>query len=443
VAITHDAPWEGNTCAYHTVFRDGAVCRMYYRGSHYPASATTMKEGHPELVCYAESPDGVHWTKPDLGLVEFRGSTRNNILWNGPGTHNFAPFRDTRPGCPPDEQYKAFGLGKGGLLAFASADAIRWRLLQDTPVITKGAFDSQNLAFWDPVRDCYVDYHRAFSSGVRSIVTCTSADFRSWTEPVPLTYPEGTPEEHLYTNQILPYYRAPRIKLGFPKRFLPERSLPGNRDPGLSDGVFMSSRDGVHFRRWLEAFIRPGLQRERWVNRNNLTAWGLIETEPVLPGCPPELTLYSTENYYQGDACRLRRFTLRLDGFVSVAASMAGGGLLTRPFTFAAGPDQGPGGRPAAAGSPGGQCQLLLNCSTSAAGRIRVAVVEAAGQPLPGLSLDDCDPIWGDAIETVVSWKRRTELQDLAGKPIRLRFELRDADVYALRFGRPDTAAGH
>lgn len=673
VAIIHDAPWEGNTCAYHTVFRDGPVCRMYYRASHFPSTAVTAKEEHPELTCYAESSDGIRWTKPDLGLVEFRGSTHNNIIWAGPGTHNFAPFRDTRPGCPPDEQYKALALGKGGLLALASADALSWRLLAGAPVITKGAFDSQNLAYWDPARGCYVDYHRGFLQGVRAILTCTSADFLTWTEPVPVAYPEGTPLEHLYTNQILAYPRAPHVKMGFPKRFLPDRRVQGNRAPGLSDGVFMTSRDGLLFSRWPEAFIRPGPQRERWVNRNNLTAWGLIETMSALPGCPPELSLYSTEGYYEGDACRLRRFTVRLDGFVSVNAPLAGGEVLTRVFTFAVdekaatpaaepastGPvrletkqpirgtaslnfvdaavvripgtqDLGtaatvavtvrgvpPGHRrlfsayngsairkgdqelvfdlisggvdkegwslrfmydglvvsaaPAAipgwdklsdnmapthiaatwadgvvclyvngrrvaqGGSPGGgalvlklgdlllgedypptsltnepllgmtddilvlrealdearlarlagegpdflaaagrgalytidadraglltdrltadgsqdagfestggplpgQCQLLLNCATSAAGSLRVEVQDAGGQPLPGLALADCDEIWGDAIERVVSWQRRTELKDLAGQPLRLRFLLRDADLYALRFGRP------
>ena len=34
IAIVHDRPWEGNECFYHTVFRDGNVFRMYYRGAH-------------------------------------------------------------------------------------------------------------------------------------------------------------------------------------------------------------------------------------------------------------------------------------------------------------------------------------------------------------------------------------------------------------------------
>jgi hypothetical protein len=80
VAIIHDRPWEGNVCFYHTVFRDGNFFRMYYRGSH--AAADSSRFNH-QVACYAESGDGIHWTKPELGLVEFNGSKRNNIVLDG------------------------------------------------------------------------------------------------------------------------------------------------------------------------------------------------------------------------------------------------------------------------------------------------------------------------------------------------------------------------
>ena len=127
-----------------------------------------------------------------------------------------------------------------------------------------------------------MDFHRHFAdedgARVRDIMTCTSPDFLNWSEPEWLTF-TGAPREHLYTNQVTPYHRAPHIYMGFPKRFVPTRSMVEHRHKGVSDGVFMTSRDGVTFRRWGEAFIRPGLQLERWVNRNNMTAWGIVETE--------------------------------------------------------------------------------------------------------------------------------------------------------------------
>src|SRR5207248_8913511 len=124
----------------------------YYRGWK---STGPKSEDGLQFACYAESTDGGRtFTKPKLGLFEVDGSKENNIVWGHP-SHNFAAFKDARPGVPADEQYKALqsansaGLGKG-LAAFYSADGIHWRVAVDRPVLTKGAFDSQNLAFWDP-----------------------------------------------------------------------------------------------------------------------------------------------------------------------------------------------------------------------------------------------------------------------------------------------------
>jgi hypothetical protein len=341
VAIVHDAPWEGNISYYHTVFRDGDKYRMYYRGGHSGKRESYPDASKHQLVCYAESDDGIHWTKPSLGLHEFNGSTENNIMWTGIGVHNFVPFRDANPECAVEAKYKAIGSGKGGLYAFRSVDAIHWELIRDTPVITKGAFDSQNLAFYDTERRRYVDFHRGFNDGVRAIMTCTSPDFLDWSEPEWIEISDGR-KEHLYTNQTTPYHRAPHIFMSFPKRFLPGRNPTGHPLSGASDIVFMTSRDGRNFDRWSESFIRPGLQTERWVNRNNFVNWGIVETASGITGTPDVLTWYSVEGYYQGDDCQMRRYTLRKDGFVSVNAPLQGGELLTKSITFSVPPPNTP-----------------------------------------------------------------------------------------------------
>ena len=423
VALDHDVPWEGNTSGYHTVFRDGKLFRAYYRGSHYDPP-----DRYTPVVCYAESRDGVHWHRPELGLVNFKGSTRNNIIWDGPGSLNFTPFRDTNPDCRKGEEYKALGSPHAdshegqALYAFKSSDGIHWSLLADRPVMDHTAgtnvFDSQNLAFFDNERGCYVEYHRdsVYPGGVRyrQIMTCTSKDFRNWTKALLLEYGDA-PMEHLYTNAVTPYYRAPHIYVGFPKRLVPDRRLPGNLAGGVSDGLFMSSRDGVRFCRWGEAFVRPGLQPERWETRNNMTAWGILETASDQPGAPRELSIFSSEGYYRGAGGRLRRFTLRVDGFVSASAPLKGGELLTRPFVFDGG-------------------ALSLNVSTSAAGAARVEIQDAGGGALKGYRLRDCDEIYGDDLARTVTWKGSADVGGLAGKPVRLRFALSDADLYSLQF---------
>lgn len=129
VVLVTDKPWEGNTSGYFTFFQDGDVYRMIYRGWQHDVQ---KKAEHQEVTCYAESQDGIHWIKPDLGLCEWQGSKQNNIVWLGPGTHNFTPFRDDNPGTPAESRYKALGGGSDGLLAFASPDCKQWRVMQET-----------------------------------------------------------------------------------------------------------------------------------------------------------------------------------------------------------------------------------------------------------------------------------------------------------------------
>jgi hypothetical protein len=408
-----DKPWEGNTSAYFTVFQDEGTYRMYYRGWQRDFKT---KESSTPVTCYAESRDGIHWTRPELGLNEHQGSKKNNIVLAGVYSHNFAPFKDTNPNCKNQSQYKALGgVGRRCLHAFGSPDGIRWQLIQDEPVITKGRFDSQNLAFWDTTQSRYLEFHRHLQDGVRAIMTCTSQDFIHWTEPKFLDFGDA-PAEHLYTNAVRPYSRAPHILLGFPKRFMPERKKEFALVEGVSDGVFMTSRDGLQWHRWLEAFIRPGLQRERWVSRNNLTAWGILATKSETPGVGEELSLYSTENYYSAEGvCRLRRFTLRTDGFVSVNVPYSGGEFVTKPLVFS--------GK-----------KLLINFSTSAAGSVRVEMQNSEGKAIEGFTLADGEEIYGDEIEHIVSWTGGSDLSKFAGEPIRLRLVMKDADLYALRF---------
>jgi hypothetical protein len=111
----------------------------------------------------------------------------------------------------------------------------------------------------------------------------------------------------------------------------------------------------------------------------------------------------------------MRRYTLRIDGFVSAHAPLEGGELLTRPFRFE--------------GS-----RLSLNFATSAAGSLYVELTDAAGKPIPGFSRADADEQFGDTLDRTVTWKNSSDVSALVGKTVRLRFELRDADVYSFQF---------
>lgn len=416
--LAYDRPWEGPFCGYVTVLRDGDLYRTYYRG--HPLVRADGSD--TEVTCCAESKDGIHWTKPNLGLFDVRGSRDNNVILAGmaPFSHNFSPLIDTKPGVKADERYKALaGTSKTGLVAFVSADGLRWRKLREQAVITGGAFDSQNVAFWSDSEQCYVSYFRTFKDKIRRITRTTSSDFLTWTEPALMEY-GGKPIEHLYTNQTGPYFRAPQIYVSTAARFLPgrrvitpEQAKAINVDPGYfgdcSDGIFMTTRGGALYdRTFMDGFIRPGVGLENWVSRTNYPALGVVPTGIA------EMSVYANQNYGQPTA-HLRRYSLRTDGFVSVNASCDGGELLTKPLTFT--------GK-----------ELTLNFATSAAGSVRVELQDAAGAALPGFALADAVETIGNDLDRVIHWKSGTDVSRLVGKPIRLRLVMSDADVYAVRF---------
>ena len=454
IAIEHDAAWEGTGSGYHSIFRDGDLYRMYYKAWHLEVKDGKVNTGtHPLFCCYAESDDGISWRKPSLGLVEFAGSKDNNIVL-GPETFTKvksdpghpAVFKDENPACPPEAKYKAIIRAEKpiGLLLFQSPDGLNWSLAHPEPIITEGAFDSQNLAFYDPNISAYRAYWRIFTggrtdsevwkpTGSRAIRTAVSKDLIHWDPWHDLTYADS-PEEELYTNGVKPYYRAPHLLLGFPARYLdrgwsdsmkalPElehREARAAASPrygtALTEGLFMAGRDGIKFKRWNEAFLRPGIERAgTWNYGHQYLAWSPVETKGTLPGAPNELSLYATESYWTGKSSLLRRYALRLDGFVSVNAPMAGGEIITKPVRFS--------GK-----------TLELNFSSSVAGGLRVELQDVEGKAIAGHALADCPPIFGDALARVVTWKAGPDLAALAGKAVRVRFELKDADLFAYRF---------
>lgn len=400
---------------YATVLRAKDKFQFYYRGDKDP-KVTWKTHGieayhDGEVTLYAESGDGIHWSLPALGLYEHPSFPAGNIVLMNEFlvNHNFTPFIDTKPGVPADQKYKALGglayqshqaetrekRGPGGLRAFGSADGVHWKKLREEAVIPEAwgkYFDSQNYAFWSESEHRYVAYFRRFIGGYRGIARTTSEDFITWTEPVEMKV--NLPGEHLYTPCTQPYFRAPQIYVAMPTRFMDKRGA-------ATDILFMTTRGGDSYHReFTESFIRPGLSKDGWLNRANYAAIGIHQTSET------EMSMFLTGG---------RRYTLRLDGFVSVNAPLPGGELLTKPVIFS--------GK-----------KLEINYATSAAGQVRVELQDPDGKPFPGFALDDCEPIWGDHVSRLVKWKGGEEVSSLAGQPVRLRFELSDADLFSLRF---------
>ena len=433
--LKFDKDWEGKFSGYVTVIRDGDKYRLYYRGcgevpDDYPK---TMPD---EYTCYAESSDGINWQKPELGICEFNSGRENNIILANESSrvcHNFSPFLDANPNVDSDQRYKAIGGTwqewsdqRKRLYAYSSADGIHWKAMRDEPVFTKVGwyFDSQNVVFFSKAENCYVMFYRAAKKGVRSIGKAVSEDFITWVDKGNMKYSDtGTdvPSCQLYTNQTHPYYRCEQIYIAAAARFFEGRQVLTDSQAkqigvhpkyfkDTSDSAFMTTRPGsnAYDRTFMSALIAPGIGAQNWVSRSNYPALNIVQTSPT------EMSLYVNQDYAQ-DTAHLRRYSFRIDGIASLRAEYGQGEMLTRPFVFT-------GDR------------LWLNFATSAAGSIKVEIQDASGAAIEGFALKDARLLIGNEIERVYDWGGRTDLGKLQGTPVRLRFVLKDADLFSFIF---------
>ena len=328
--------------------------------------------------------------RPALGLIEFQGSTENNLIWPTPGNKgiNMCVFKDPNPEVPEAERYKAI-VQTRDIHGLVSADGLRWKPIQPDPLIPRledQANDGPHAAFWDPWQSRYVVFKRGWwgetpekqldasgTSGAanRTVRRFTSKDFRNWQGPDWVEIPFGTqPREQFYTSAALPYPWSQDVYLMFPMRFILDRSGRRWPYPGLSDIGLLSSRDGLSWQRsFREAWIRPGMDQKNWHERSMSFGSGLVQT------APGELSMYMIENYRTPEA-HIRRMTVRRDGFISVHASDLGGEFTTRLLRFE--------GR-----------LLRINYSTSVTGSLGIEILNHFSRPVLGFTLKDSGEIFG------------------------------------------------
>ena len=423
-AMTFDAPWEDSVAFPDRMLSWEGGWRLYYRAG----ILDWNREEDTTVIAMAESRDGVVFTRPELGLAEVKGTRRNNVLQVGGYPTVPPPFLDTNPACRPDQRFKGLCARACKAHAMTSVDGLRWTPLQEAPLELAGQFDTINTAFWDSVAGCYRCYTRSWhdrdtgrvleswsfggAHPIRAIQHASSPDFIHWSAPEQLRYADGDYATHVYTNAVLPCPGAEHIYLGFPNRYVPERKpYPTHQYEGVNDALFMSSRDGIHWNRWLDAWVLPGLDELNWTERNNYPTWGIVENSPT------EWSVYITEHYRHAPLpTRIRRLSIRPWGFASVHAGHSGGELVTKPFVFAG-------------------ATLRINAATSAAGSVVVELQDEQRRPVPGFTAADMTPWYGDGLDATITWQGG-DLSRQAGRPVRLRLIMNDADVFALRFSQ-------
>ncbi|WP_221031958.1 hypothetical protein [Actomonas aquatica] len=406
----------------------GEGFRAYYRGLPTPSRAA---EGL-DVTAYATSTDGVTWSKPADNIV---------LREHAPASHNLNVFYDLNPAAPAEERWKAVGgIQTSGLRRFVSADGVNWTPFMAgepmMPITDDYRYDSLNVVFWSEAEAKYVCYYRSFRDfedgrRVRWVSRATSLDFVTWHDEGPMAFldadGDAAPPEQIYTNQTTPYFRAPHLYVGIAGRLVEGRQVVTDGmaarlgvDPDyyrdVSDGVLLTTRGDLTYQRtFVESFLRPGPGWENWTSRNNYPALGIIPTGPR------EMSFFVQRRYGQPDQ-HMARYTLRTDGFASLHAGYKTGEWLSRPIRFS-------GNR------------LEINYATSAAGSLRFELQDAAGEPIDGFALADSRLVVGDEIAGWVDWQGEVDLSALAGRVVRLRIELQDADLFAFAFATEEANA--
>ena len=439
-----DRPYEGNGTDFFTILKDDECYRMYYEAWGLEDKPLNIR------LCYAESRDGIHWVKPDLGIVEYDGNKSNNIIFEKL-PDNFTVMKDQNPACSPEMKYKAVGSvkhivpgetndGKSrvALALWVASDGIHFE--RHSIISTGHAYDTQNTLHWNRHTGKYYCYIRSYhevpenpesqfkETAIRGIMVMESEDCLHWSEPKPLRF--GDREDYpLYTNCVSAYLYDDRYYIGFPSRYVQRRQWTKNYDRlcgaekrkermliedrlglAVTDCIFMSSRDNYNWYRFDEAIISPGIEhRENWVYGDCFPAvGGPVETASPFKNAPPELSLYVFAHHWMDCPVELIRYAYRRDGFASVKAGYQKKKLVTKPFIFDGG-------------------TLKLNFSTSARGGIYLRILDVNNIPIEGYSTYE---IFGDSLDRIIDFD--APLSALNGKAVKFEFTLSDAEIFSM-----------
>ena len=439
---------------YGTIHRNASTgeFRMWYIGH------SIDEVGYREHMCYAESDDGLTWRKPDLGVIEFRGTKSNHLVDVTEEGRAVAPHIIYRPDEPePDRRYVRYfqSYPVVGTCAAYSSDGIHWRP-DFTPLFlgsdaASPTFDPRTGRFFVvTIQD------RAIGSYVRrSPAVSMSEDGVSWSDFHPIIWADALDDRRAFRNlsrvRDVLCYDYPGHYHGefndmkpYPYAGMYLASLSvfeccgadlykgtwGGRASGKDDSSLhlqlVSSRS-ANLREWQ----RVG-SREPMIDRGKPGNWdaGFITAAdaPVVVG--DELWLYygglahSQQNkattIFTGPVIEpgdmpsgIGLATIRLDGFVSLDADAEQGRLITKKLLFSG---------------------KRLEVNAAVRGSLRVAVLDGEGHALPGFGERDCVPLSGDSVRHEVRWNGGDDLHRLTGRPTRLSFHLQDAEFYAFQF---------
>ena len=423
--LTGEAPWEGphgETGGFVLLF--GSVerhpqsgkLRMWYM-SAYEAKPPGPK--HHIIQCIAESEDGVRWQRPVVGLVPFNGGSKENNIVFSTAIHSgynecLTPIRDPNPKDPSKRYRSLFWASAGGFRGTYSAsspDGLSWTSGQK-PVFTDTG-DAGSIMY-DTIKNRWIFLARPLDNQLSRAVSF-SEDFQTWT-PLKVIFQADKSKREDFYNMTGFCYQGIYLGLVVVMWEEPDRYA---LEPHL-----VMSRDGENWS-WVgrqNAFIPHGPRGSFDEFNTQMGAGEPVRVDDKLHFYFSGRT-YPHRPYYLRDKPELvpkkvlksemaiGLATLRVDGFASLEDHWGGGTVRTKPLIFK--------------GS-----KLHLNAAFPH-GELRVEVLDEAGEPIPGYSADQCQAVQGDAVDALVKWQQKESLQELAGRPVRLRFHLKRAKLYS------------
>ncbi len=424
-----DTPWEGTTSyLYGTVLpsEKGSGYRMWYH-------SWAMREYR---MLYATSRDGLQWEKPALGLVDFKGSTQNNILFRHTHENHSPQVIHTPWDKDPARRYKFIYYEYGrtpphfttsGYYGMTSPDGVHWNVAKDMKPLFGDYGDVGNFV-WDALGNRYMGWPKKFDDvrgfRRRCVGFTTTTDFENWPASTlvltPDTFDDRWVTKDAHKDAHTDFYGMSgfayeSMYIGFLWVF----PITDGKNDGPIFVELVTSHDGEHWARQ-EKPRTPILP---------LGADGAGDDGMVFTPNHPLVEDGAIKLYYGGfdvthsagdGNAAIGLATLRKDGFASLDAGSKEGTILCKPLLVA------------------GE-SLAINYRSNQ-GWLKVEIVDEQGEVVVGYSRDDCTPLTGDSLDETVSWGTRNRLPQ-TGKPIQICLILRDAAVYSFRVGDNTTGS--
>lgn len=490
ILIKPDQPWEQGLYvgSYSSVIKEKGKIRVWYNLleiEHRPNE-------NPDFmaVAYAESTDGIHFTKPILNLVDYKGSKKNNFvmphdptkLSQGGGSVGI----DENPACPPGERYKSWqkiypkkdsGI-QGPYRIFVSGDGLRWRLSEKLVTGLRAA-DTQPTWFWDQRTKRYIGYSREWVifSGEQQIRMASyndSADMFHWENPQIVL----EPDEADFTGNLRPQVdfsnmpvererlieranaaadRRPKStfsvkapdETGIVPDQVPDPGAPVDiYGPGITlydeaDSTYLSLYSAFHH--WGAsdsgpdtgdislALSRDGRHFHRPGSRQPFMRPGFAGSfdSKWIWAMPKPIRMGDELWVYYVGTNKKHSGTVdpneKEEKSVISRAVMRLDGFVSADFSYTGGTLITPLLK--FEGS-----SLELNIDTGGGGVGRVVILDEQGAPIPGFSLLEADQINGNGVALKASWKGKSDLSSLAGRSVKLLFRMRNTKLYAFQF---------